>query len=236
MSVFRNYNYYYQRVTLYLILMFVFVSATTGQNVRFDFDSKNNNLLKAELEVTEKKFCNSQTTSFSVPNSTGAKKGQHSEKLGELQLQLKMSVTNTSSQPIIFDKNSFRVARKTVSESIDGKNSENIVSDFAEYITPSFNNSDVMLPEKTLFVTLQPNSTYIREIKDLVLFNDKSSKKLIKGVFIQYEILTWIGQKKMGEALREKWKQFGLLWLNSIIIDSTLLKIDRKEVLQKCIQ
>ena len=223
MSIIRS-NYCPQILPCVLLIL-TFVSVAISQKSTPIFESKKNDLLKVKLEVIEKRYCNSQTTVFSAINS---KKGaRYSEKVGELHLKLRILLTNNSPEPVILDKTSMQIAKRTITKQSSDENSGHIISNVFYYITPSSNKLDVLSPKEPLFATLQPNSTYINEIDDLVLFSKDNSEEIMKGVSIKYEILSWSGQRRIGEQLKENWKKFGVLWLDPLISDSIAIKIDQ---------
>jgi hypothetical protein len=191
--------------------------------------------LKAELTMVESDYCKRKAVFYSVPNASSKSVSTHSRMTGELRIRLKLLITNTSSQPIIIDKNAFDIIRRTIAE--NGKNNAgDIFSNTTYYISPRRYKLEMPSPDERQFAVLKTKETYTVEFNDTASFDIKDTEKLMKGISLRYDLLSWGGRNDYGENLREKWKQFGYLWLDSIRTDSIPIVIKQNNKVAACMQ
>jgi hypothetical protein len=209
----------------------VFVS---GKNLAQVSRLKTPKQIAVKLEVIKKSYCIGETTFYQLSTSNSKHLTSGTKKIGELHLQMKLKIINLDSLPIIFDRNIFRIVGRTVTVLNERNKKEKLISKESFYVNPTFNTIDTSFPDEQHFIILKSNETYTMNISDIAQFDVKKSTYLMNGVSLKYELLTWGGQIGLGEKTREKWNQFGYLWIDTISTDSILLKIDQSNNIPAC--
>jgi hypothetical protein len=212
-----------RRAVVYLTLMLSFVLTGHSQT------SRRTEQLKAELTIIDSDYCKIEVESFSIPDAKTTSVVTHPLTVGQLRLRLKLLITNTTSQPIIIDKSSFGIIRRTIAEVGINDRGGRVVSNTVFYLSSKPYDLNSPSPDARLFAVIKPKDTYSVEFNDTVPFELKDTEKLIKGASLRYDLETWGGRNAHGESLREKWKQFGYLWIDPISTNKIPIAVKQKK-------
>jgi hypothetical protein len=225
--------YSFRKINCFILAIF-FTLLVFGQALAQVSSPKTIKQIAVKLEVVKKNYCIGETTFYKLSSSNSKNLTSGTKKIGELHLQMKLTIVNLDSRSIIFDRNIFRIVGRTVTVSNERNKKEKLISKDSYYVNSTFNKIDTSFPDEQHFIILKTNETYTVDIPDMVQFDVKNSVYLMKGVSLKYEMLTWGGQIGLGEKTREKWSQFGYLWIDTISTDSILLKIDQSNNIPAC--
>lgn len=214
---------YFTWVVFYLIVAIPIYSQVISPKLPVD--------IKAKLEILEQHLFKTESQLFPAPVSKSNKISSKVEKFFELYLKTKLSITNSGPEAVIIDKNSLIVAERFVTETGGDLKPGKLIFKETSYLIPTYIKLDMPVPESQSFLILKPNETYSTDLNDTLYPRNKGDlEHFTKGVFLKYTLLGWGGQTGLGEKTRERWRQFGYLWLDSIKTDYIPLKIEQNDI------
>jgi hypothetical protein len=178
----------------------------------------NANALRLDLEVISQRYCNGDS------------------EVGTLQLKSKLRFTNTGQRPLLLFKGAGMISRVIVASTADG----GARPELDMLVTTISDSSHAMHRTDrpgTNFVTLHTNKAFETDGLVAIPFRRAETRiaSLIPGLyFLQVSAETWPDSRQPGTVLREHWKAFGYLWLDSVTSRPLAVTIDRNPTIVSC--
>ena len=188
--------------------------------------------IKVKLEILEQHLFKTEAQLFPGSTPKSDKASGKVEKVFELYLKTKLTITNSGPETIIIDKNSLIIAERFIAETGSDLKPGKIIFEETSYLIPTYIKLDMPVPESQSFLILKPYEIYSTDLTDTLYPRNKGDlESFARGVFLKYTLLGWGGQNGLGEKTRERWRQFGNLWLDSIKTDYIPLKIEQNDII-----
>lgn len=190
-------------------------------------------LLKVKTEIIDQKYC----IDTSVSNSKFvSNKSIEQIPGGEIiqSVRIKLTLSNISSKPIIIQKDYLSVPYSVIAISLKDFKKEKYISEVSSFFTLQFNTLGESSPPSEKFVILMPSEVFSTEFDDLIYQNDLKTKMNEGNYYLGYSIVIWGGQVWAGKEIRERWKDFGYLWTDSIFTGPILLTVAKPKTIDKC--
>ena len=92
-------------------------------------------------------------------------------------------------------------------------------------------------PDQKLFDSMAPGSSRSRILEIPIFLRSPGRSRLPllgSDVYLRVEINQWFENRKAGEDLRRRWREFGFLWIDNVWSEPLRLHIERDPVPQRC--
>jgi hypothetical protein len=136
-----------------------------------------------------------------------------------LRLTLGLHFINAGTLPLILYRHSSVVSRYTVSRTREGALAKKFIRDVSPLVMPIVPSPRTgETPDASLFVTLQPNESYVTETEVFLdLKADDEDQELRAGdYFLQVRVRTWYDPSELAMSQRKKWRPLGYLWSGAV--------------------
>lgn len=152
-----------------------------------------------------------------------------------LVLTLRLLFTNTGIEPILLQKKSSVISRFMVSRSYRKAREKNYVMDARENL--DWKAAGFVLdsaPELSLFVTLKPGESYVAERKLHISVFESNDGLPVGKYFLQVRVPTWYYPPAAAEEVRERWKDEGFLWTQTLTSAPMPFEVERGRPASPC--
>lgn len=155
-----------------------------------------------------------------------------------LRLTMSLTITNVSGNPVIVDKDYFAIVHTTISRNLGSGKPGPVEFKTGKNVLMEFSSVDESRPASELFVVLKPMEAYVTKLHDYIPIDDghrshagyiKPGKFLHEGV-----VLTWGGPNRLGEDLRNRWKEYGVLLLDPLTTEPIEFSVEAAPKVGDC--
>lgn len=155
-----------------------------------------------------------------------------------LRLTIRLTFTNPGDKPLIIDRNYFAILKTFISRDLESARQGRLDLESTNNVGMHFVRVNKSLPDPKLFVILDPNESYVTTVNDYIPVYDGNKKHvefLKPGTYLhQSVVLMWGGPNKLGDELKEKWKQYGILWLEPLTTEPVSFRVDTSSRIDGC--